>query len=299
MTAIIHVIAGPTASGKSALAIEKAQQLNGVVINADALQIYNALPLLTAQPSPTDQAQVPHKLYGTLNPTEICSATQWVAMAVTAIADALHNGLTPIVVGGTGFYLKALMQGLSDIPDIPVNIRTRLIEQQRLLGNPAFHQAFSAVDPVMAARLHPNDTQRLIRAWEVWEGTGESLAHWQAHTPEPPQPDWRFAVTILEPGRDLLYDRCNQRFLNMMTAGALTEIRDYIKLIEQGHALSQGGATQALGFHPLASHLRGEISLDEAITRSQTDTRQYAKRQVTWLRHQIKPAENIISLTRL
>lgn len=299
MTATIHIVAGPTASGKSALAIEKARQLNGVVINADALQIYNALPLLTAQPSSHDQASVPHKLYGTLSPAETCSVTQWVTLAVAAITEALENNLAPIVVGGTGFYLKALMQGLSNIPDVPGDIRTRLVAQQRQMGNPAFHQAFSAVDPVMAARLHPNDTQRLIRAWEVWKGTGESLATWQARPPLPPQPAWRFAVTILEPARDVLYQRCNQRFLTMMDEGALAEVRNFTDLIAQGQALSQGGVTQALGFRPLARHLCGEISQEEAITQAQTDTRQYAKRQVTWLRHQIKPADNILSLTRL
>lgn len=292
-------MAGPTASGKSALAIEKAQKMNGVVINADALQIYNALPILTAQPTAEEQTLTPHKLYGCRPPGTACSATDWVREAVSAITETLQAGQMPIVVGGTGLYLKALMQGLSDIPDISADIRPRLIEQQRMMGNPAFHQAFSAVDPVMAARLHPNDTQRLIRAWEVWEGTGKSLAVWQSHPPAPPQPGWRFAITILEPKRDALYARCNQRFIRMMAEGALEEVKGYMEMIKQRQAPAQGGATQALGFIPLCAHLRGEISLDQAIERAQADTRHYAKRQVTWLRHQIAPAENVVSITRL
>lgn len=299
MTEVVHVIAGPTASGKSALAIERAQQMDGAIINADALQIYDALPILTARPSAGDQTLAPHKLYGSTPPDSACSAADWARQAVNAIAETLHAGQTPIVVGGTGLYLKTLIQGLSDIPDIPAEIRTRLIEKQRLMGNPAFHQALKAVDPIMAARLHPNDTQRLIRAWEVWEGTGESLSVWQSRAPVPLRQDWRFHITIIDLDRDILYARCNQRFERMMVGGALSEVGELMNLIAQGQALAQGGATQALGFRPLEAHLRGDMPLDQAIERAQTDTRQYAKRQVTWLRHQIVPMENIISLTRL
>ncbi len=298
MNAIIHVIAGPTASGKSALAIEKARALGGVIINSDALQVYDALPLLTARPSATDEEAAPHSLYGVIPPTEICSATRWTALAVAAIKEVLANKQTPILVGGTGLYLRTLMEGLSPVPDVPAEIREMMNARQRALGNPAFHEAFKKHDPVMAARLHPNDTQRLIRAWEVLEATGKSLAEWQAQPPVPPVPEWRYDVLVLDPPRDVLYDRCNRRFLAMMDQGALEETRAYDALIATGAVLAEGGVTQALGFRPLQAHLHGSLSLPEAIEQAQTDTRQYAKRQVTWLRNQVKAGENIVKLER-
>lgn len=298
MTTIIKVIAGPTASGKSALAISKARECNGVIINADALQIYDALPLLAAQPTEEDKAQAPHLLYGAIPPTEVCSATRWTAMAVQAIKDVLAQGQTPILVGGTGLYLKTLMEGLSHVPDVPSDIREMMVARQRELGNPAFHAAFKEHDPVMAARLHPNDTQRLIRAWEVLEATGESLATWQAQPPQPPVPEWRYDVLVLDPPRDVLYDRCNKRFLVMMDQGALEETRAYDARIQKGEVLAEGGVTQALGFKPLQAHLQGRLTLAEAIELAQTDTRQYAKRQVTWLRNQVKTGRNVDRLER-
>lgn len=298
MSTVIHVIAGPTASGKSALAIQKANACNGVIINADALQVYDALPLLTASPSAEDRAAAPHLLYGVIPPTEICSATRWTELAVTAIKDTLAKGQTPILVGGTGLYLRTLMEGLSPVPDVPAEIREVMIARQRELGNPAFHAAFKQHDPVMAARLHPNDTQRLIRAWEVLEATGESLATWQAQPPKPPMPEWRYDVLVLDPPRDVLYDRCNRRFLVMMDQGALEETRAYDARIARGEVLAEGGVTQALGFRPLQAHLQGRLPLPEAIDLAQTDTRQYAKRQVTWLRNQVKMGGNIVKLER-
>ena len=298
MNTVIKVIAGPTASGKSALAIETAQACNGVIINADALQVYDALPVLTAQPSDTDKAQVSHLLYNVIPPTEICSATRWTDMAVKAIKDTLAQDKTPILVGGTGLYLKTLMEGLSPVPDIPPDIRSMMIERQKEMGNPAFHAAFKQHDPIMAARLHPNDTQRLIRAWEVLEATGESLATWQTQPPVPPVPEWQYDVLILNPPRDVLYDRCNKRFLVMMDQGALEETRAYDAQINKGPVISEGGVTQALGFRPLQAYLHGHMSLEQAIEQAQTDTRQYAKRQVTWLRNQVKMEGNVVRLER-
>ena len=298
MNTVIKVIAGPTASGKSALAIETAQACNGVIINADALQVYDALPLLTAQPSDADKAEVPHLLYNAIPPTEICSATRWTDMAVKAIKDTLAQEKTPILVGGTGLYLKTLMEGLSPVPDIPPDIRGMMIERQKEMGNPAFHAAFKQHDPIMAARLHPNDTQRLIRAWEVLEATGESLATWQTQPPVPPVPEWQYDVLILNPPRDVLYDRCNKRFLVMMDQGALEETRAYDAQINKGPVISEGGVTQALGFRPLQAYLHGHMSLEQAIEQAQTDTRQYAKRQVTWLRNQVKMEGNVVRLER-
>ena len=170
--------------------------------------------------------------------------------------------------------------------------------RQRELGNPAFHEALSKIDPVMGARLHPNDTQRLIRAWEVLEATGQSLSVWQEQDPVPAVPEWSYDLLILNPPRDVLYDRCNKRFLMMMEQGALDETRAYDEQIGAGTALSEGGAIQALGFRPLQSFLHSEISRETAIERAQTDTRQYAKRQVTWLKNQMKQGGRILTLER-
>ncbi len=299
MTApVIKVIAGPTASGKSALAIETARGCDGVIINADALQVYDALPLLTARPRDADLQAAPHMLYGVIPPTEICSATRWTEMAVTAIKKTLSEGRTPMLVGGTGLYLRTLMEGLSPVPDVPAEIRALMVERQQSMGNPAFHTAFAGHDPVMAARLHPNDTQRLIRAWEVLEATGESLATWQAQPPQPPVPEWTYDVLILDPPRDVLYDRCNRRFLVMMAQGALEETQAYDAQMSRGEVLDAGGVTQALGFWPLRAHLHGQMSREDAITLAQTDTRQYAKRQVTWLKNQVKLGGSILSLQK-
>lgn len=299
MTApVIKVIAGPTASGKSALAIETAQTCGGVIINADALQVYDALPLLTARPAADDMQAAPHMLYGVIPPTEICSARRWTDLAVAAIQQTLAGGRTPILVGGTGLYLRTLMEGLSPVPDVPPEIRAMMIARQRAMGNPAFHAAFSAHDPVMAARLHPNDTQRLIRAWEVLEATGKSLAAWQAQQPQPPVPEWTYDVLVLDPPRDVLYDRCNRRFLMMMEQGALEEVQAYDQRMARGEVLDTGGVTQALGFWPLRAGLHGVLSREEAITQAQTHTRQYAKRQVTWLKNQVKEGGSIVRLQR-
>lgn len=298
METVIHVIAGPTASGKSALAIQKAQECNGVIINADALQVYNALPLLTAQPSPEDQTRAPHKLYGAIPPQEVCSATCWTKLAVQAIRDTLAENQTPILCGGTGLYLRTLMEGISPVPDVPPDVREKITARQRELGNPGFHAEFIKYDPVMGARLHPNDTQRLIRAWEVLEATGESLAIWQQQEPQPPVPEWRYDVLILDPPRDVLYNRCNDRFLAMMDQGALEEVRAYDERIRQNAVLAEGGVTQALGFRPLQAYLHGIITREEAISLAQTDTRQYAKRQVTWLKNQVKMGNHVVRLQR-
>lgn len=295
---VIKVIAGPTASGKSALAIETAQGCDGVIINADALQVYDALPLLTARPGDADLQAAPHRLYGVIPPTEICSATRWTEMAVAAIKQTLAQGRTPMLVGGTGLYLKTLMEGLSPVPDVPPEMRTLMIERQRAMGNPAFHAAFRTHDPVMAARLHPNDTQRLIRAWEVLEATGKSLATWQAQPPKPPVPEWTYDVLVLDPPRDVLYDRCNRRFLMMMEQGALEETKAYDVQMSGGAVLAEGGVTQALGFWPLRAYLHGDMSRADAVTQAQTDTRQYAKRQVTWLKNQVKLGGSVIKLQR-
>lgn len=289
--ATVRVIAGPTASGKSALALAMATDENGVIINADSMQVYDALRILTASPDDADRARAPHALYNILPPDEICSAARWAAMALPAIARALDDGRLPIVVGGTGLYLRALMHGLSPIPALPPATRDAAIAAQKAAGNPGFHALLAARDPVMAARLHPHDTQRLVRAWEVFEGTGRSLATWQALPPLPPAlPDGtplRFAVTVFDLPRATLHDRCHRRLDIMLAQGALEEVSALDDLITGGGAPPDAPVTNALGYTALRDYQRGLISHDEAMTRTAAQTRQYIKRQCTWLRNQI------------
>ncbi|MCK5556049.1 MAG: tRNA (adenosine(37)-N6)-dimethylallyltransferase MiaA, partial [Alphaproteobacteria bacterium] len=179
----VLVIGGPTASGKSGLALSLASSLSGVIINDDSMQIYQGLPLLTAHPSEEDFLHIPHRLYASLSPDDTCSAARWRNLALEEISKAHAENKLPIIVGGSGFYLKTLLQGISPVPDVPRTVRDKISALQKKLGNPEFHQAFSIHDPVMAARLDPFNTQRLIRAWEVLEATGKSLAEWHTLPP--------------------------------------------------------------------------------------------------------------------
>ncbi|MCC7305796.1 MAG: tRNA (adenosine(37)-N6)-dimethylallyltransferase MiaA [Alphaproteobacteria bacterium] len=283
----VYIIAGPTASGKSALALDRAQRLNGVVINADSRQVYTVLPVLTAQPPQEDKESAPHELYGILPPHEECSAGKWRAMAIPLIEEVLQSGRTPIVVGGTGLYIKALTEGLSPMPDVPPEIRAAAGEKQKELGNPGFHAELAGRDPVMAARLDPCNTARLVRAWEVLEATGKSLAEWQALDKSAPPPHWQFEITKVIPDRETLYRNCDARLLKMLEQGALEEIKELEARIEKGIVGKDALVTKTLGYKPLSAFLRGEISREEAVKKAQAETRNYAKRQVTWFRHQL------------
>ncbi|MBI2235219.1 MAG: tRNA (adenosine(37)-N6)-dimethylallyltransferase MiaA [Micavibrio aeruginosavorus] len=295
----ITVICGPTASGKSALAVDLARQQHGIIINADSMQVYDALPVLTAQPGAEDREAAPHVLYGALPPRERCSAQSWRALAVAEIEKAAAQGRHPVIVGGTGLYLKALTHGLSAMPDVPPEIRAASIALQESLGNPGFHAALAKRDPVMAARLNPNDRQRLIRAYEVIEATGRSLAEWQDSPLQPPPEDWRFRIVIKSPERAELHARCDRRFSMMLEQGALEEISALHQAIAAGIVPEDAPITHALGFHPLCDFLEGRIDRAEAVARAQAETRQYAKRQDTWFRHQIAPSEHIEEIVRV
>ena len=260
---------------------------NGVIINADSLQLYNALPILTAQPSDADKRAAPHRLYGVLPPQAACSAAQWRELAITEIDGAHDTGKLPILVGGTGLYLNALLKGLSPMPDVPPEIRAAAIARQTKLGNPAFHADLASCDPAMAARLHPNDTQRLIRAWEVFAATGRSLAAWQAATPAAAPSDYQFTVEIIDLPRAELYDRCNRRFDAMLTQGALEEATAMNQRMAAGDIDWNAPVANALGFKQLLALKHGALSRSQAIDRAKAQTRQYAKRQVTWFRHQL------------
>lgn len=298
--ASVLVVAGPTASGKSALGLALAVEFGGCVINADSMQVYSELEILTARPDADALAAAPHRLYGVLSGREACSAGRWRDLARKEIEAALAADRLPILVGGTGLYLRALEEGLAELPPIPPSIRLSARQRQAALGNPAFHEALAARDPVMAARLHPNDSQRLVRAWEVLEATGRSLAGWQAESRETAAADaapYRFLRVTLLPERAALYTTCDRRFEAMVAAGALEEVR---RLRDLG--LDPGlPVMKALGVRPLLQHLAGEAELEAAIAAGQQETRRYAKRQLTWLRTQVAgggATEEVVSRTK-
>ncbi len=276
------VIAGPTASGKSGLALTIAREFDGVVINADSMQVYDALPLLTARPGPADMAQAPHRLYGILPPSEICSAARWRDLAAAEMDAAWAAGKLPVLTGGTGLYLRTAMEGISPVPEIPDAIRAQARARLAEMGNQAFHNLLAKRDPEMAERLDPGNSQRLSRAWEVLEATGRSLAEWQAE-PREGAVAARWLTLVLAPARPRLYAQCDARFRVMMAAGALDEVRAFEPL-RLAPDLPIG---KALGRRELARHLAGELDLESAVAAAQQATRNYAKRQATWFRHQI------------
>lgn len=280
----IVVVAGPTASGKSTLATRVAETFGGEVVNADSMQIYRELEILTARPGPEDLARAPHHLYGSRSIAEPCSVAAWLDLAVQVIHEIHRRGRIPVVCGGTGFYIRALLEGISAIPDIPEVTRAEARARHAALGGAGFRQALSERDPVTAARLVDGDTQRLIRAWEVVEATGRSLADWQADG-QRPVIDLQPCTMALLPERGALYATCDRRFLEMVCAGGLDEARRVDAL---GFDPTLPGM-KALGLPELRSHIRGEISLDEGTERAQRATRRYAKRQMTWFRHQFIP----------
>jgi tRNA dimethylallyltransferase len=279
----IIVVAGPTASGKSALALALADALGGVIINGDSLQCYRDLRILTARPGKAAERQVPHRLYGFLDASERGSVGQWRALALTEIAAAISTGRLPIIVGGTGLYLKALEEGLAPIPEIPVTTRREAIELHRTLGGVAFRDRLSELDPATARRLSPGDKQRLIRAFEVARATGIPISQWQQQRIS--QPGLRIGTILLAPPRKPLYAACDARFARMIEAGAVDEAA---RIAARGLD-PELPAMKALGLPELLSHLREEIPLDAAINAAQRATRRYAKRQMTWFRHQTTP----------
>jgi tRNA dimethylallyltransferase len=291
----IHIIAGPTASGKSALALERAMQNNGVIINVDSRQIYKDLPILTAHPAPEEMQSAPHRLYGVLDANTHTSAGNWREMAVPVIEETLAAGKTPIVTGGSGMYLKTLMEGISPIPDVPDEIRTAAVAKQKELGNPQFYEELKKRDPETAALYHPMHTARLVHAWEILEATGKPLAYWQSLPKEKPPEDWHFDVTLVMPEREELYKRCDARFLKMLEAGAAEELEEFDARVERGEIRPDSILIRTLGAEPLRQWRKGMLSKEEAIVRAQTETRQYAKRQVTWFKHQIKTSDHPIN----
>jgi tRNA dimethylallyltransferase len=280
MTDRAILIAGPTASGKSALALALAERCGGVVINADSMQVYRELRILTARPSPEEEARVPHALYGFIPAREAYSAGRYMADAARAIAAARARRRVPIVVGGTGLYFKALLEGLSPIPPVPEVVRARWRAEALRLGAAGLHRVLAERDPRIAARLRPTDPQRLVRALEVFEATGRSLADWQQIPGQPLLAAERAVRIVVAPDRSELYRRCDTRLEVMLEQGGLEEV-DGLRALALDPKLP---VMTALGVGPLLAHLGGALPLERAMAQAKADTRRYVKRQLTWLR---------------
>jgi len=279
----ILIVAGPTASGKSSLALAAADKYNGVIINCDAMQVYRELRLITARPSSEDEAKVSHKLYGVIPAAEACSAGIWRELAVAEIETCWRADRLPIVTGGTGLYIRALMEGLTDIPEIPREIREEVTERRNRIGPEAFRQELAKFDPVSAERLNPTDSQRMIRAYEVYLGTERSLTDWHQDAPATPPLEANYQSIIFEPPRDELYAKCEARFDWMIDNGVLDEVRVLMELNLEPSL----PAMKALGVPELITHLHDKMTLEDAVSAAKQATKRYAKRQMTWFRGQI------------
>ncbi|WP_082730571.1 MULTISPECIES: tRNA (adenosine(37)-N6)-dimethylallyltransferase MiaA [Sphingomonas] len=278
----LALIAGPTASGKSALAIALAERANGVVINADSAQVYADLSVLSARPSPADEARVPHRLFGHVDGAQSCSAAAWAADAKAAIEAAHAAGRLPILVGGTGLYLRTLLDGIAPVPEIDPAIRADV----RALPVGEAHAALMACDPKAAARLNPADTTRIARALEVVRSTGRTLRDWQAERVGGIAGRVTLAPLVLLPDRDWLMARCDARLAAMFDGGGVEEVR---ALLARRDVPATAPVRLAIGVREIAGWLSGDWSRDEALARARLATRQYAKRQYTWFRNQPPP----------
>jgi len=281
------LIAGPTASGKSAFALELAQETGGVVINTDSMQVYRDLRIITARPTGEEEARVPHRLYGHVDAAVNFSAGAWVADAAIVLAEARAEKRPPIFVGGSGLYFKALTRGLSAVPPIPAEVRDSVRAKLERDGVEALHAELVRRDSVAAERLKPRDRTRVARALEVVEATGRSLTDWHRDGLPPLLPRSEFSALFLAPEREQLYARIDARFDAMLGAGALEEVaalaaRKLDPLLP---------AMKAHGVPALIRHIEGEISIEEAAVIGRADTRHYAKRQFTWFRHQLPEFE--------
>lgn len=273
------LIAGPTASGKSAAALALAERLGGTVINADSMQVYRELAVLTARPTAAEMARAPHRLYGTVTARQAYSVGRWLGDAAAAIYEAQTEGRVPILVGGTGLYFKALLEGLARVPDIPSDIRDHWRKQAALIGVEGLRRELATRDPAVAARL-PADPQRLVRALEVVDATGVSLYEWQGDTAPPLLAPDATTKLVIAPERETVYARIDSRFERMVEACALEEVRALMAL-----GLDDGlPAMRAHGVRELAAYSAGDKTLEDAVTKAKTETRRYAKRQMTWLR---------------
>lgn len=276
------LIAGPTASGKTALAIKTANERDGIILNADSMQVYDDLRLLTARPTEEEEAQAPHRLFGHVSGHGDYSVGSWLRDIKTELEVIRDAGKTPIIVGGTGLYFSSLLEGLSEIPSVEPEIVSQLKEQWDEDPDKV-RQDLCQLDPQMAERLTPSDRQRTIRALAVLKASGRSILYWQARKGAPLLDGSSCEKLILTPDREWLYNRIDRRFEMMMAGGAIEEVET---LAKKNYALDRP-VMKAIGVSQIMSHLTGALTLDETIRLSQTASRQYAKRQMTWFRNQM------------
>jgi tRNA dimethylallyltransferase len=279
----ITLLAGPTASGKSRLALEIARKSGGIIVNADSMQAYAELHVLTARPSAADEETVPHRLYGHVSVRERYSVGRWLNDVAATLDEARQSGAPAIVTGGTGLYFKALTEGLAAIPAVPAEVHSRVVEDSAGETAEVLHRRLAAVDPEDAHRIRASDRARILRALEVFEATGRSLAAWQERPVKPlidPVDAERLLVDI---DRALLHERISARVSHMIADGALVEAKALAEL----NLDKDLPAMKAIGVGELIDHLAGRMSLDEALAAMRTETRRYAKRQMTWVRHQM------------
>jgi tRNA dimethylallyltransferase len=274
------LIAGPTASGKSGVGLELACRLGGSVINADSMQVYRELRVLTARPSESEEARIPYRLYGTVSAAEAFSVGRWLDDVAHALAEAQGEGRLPILVGGTGLYFKALTEGLAPVADIPAELRSYWREQAAERSREALHQELAARDPAMAARLKAADPQRIVRALEVIDATGVSLAEWQGGNAAPLLSPSEILPLVIAPEREPLYAAIDARFDRMIENSAIEEVRELLDL-----KLHPGlPAMRAHGVRELGAYLSGAVSCEDAVAKAKTESRRYAKRQMSWAR---------------
>lgn len=289
------IVAGPTCSGKSALAFRLAQHFGGQIVNADSMQVYRDLRVLTARPSPDEEREVPHRLYGVLDAAQAGSVAWWRSAALEAMDRAWQDGALPILCGGTGMYMRALIEGLVEVPDPGNEARDEARGLLAEMGAPAFHARLMENDAATAAGLRPSDGQRIARAWEVWRGTGHGLAWWRSRPGLPPAA-CRFLAVRLAPARPVLRCAIAARFQGMIAAGALGEVA---ALMARGLAPSLP-AMRAHGVPELAAYLAGTMDRETALERSILNTGRYTRRQATWFNHHplASPDDSLILTSR-
>lgn len=281
------LICGPTGSGKSNFAHLLARKNSGEIVNIDSRQVYREIPIITASPPESYQAELPHHLYNFLPVEEEFSIAKYCELTAPVIKNISSRGRLPIIVGGTGMYINSLLFGYNEIPSIPAEVRKATKELHEKLGQEEFYRRLILLDREAASLIKPQDPQRSQRAYEVFTATGKSIFDFRSHSNIKPLPEFNFKVICLLPERKFLYEMCNKRLEGMFKEGAIEEVTAIKERLAGSHALKSVGAQEILDF------LDNKISLEEAIALAQNRTRQYAKRQITWFKHQI-PEKTIL-----
>ncbi len=283
------IICGPTASGKTEYAHKLALQNNGEIVNADSMQLYKQLPIITASPEQKLKDELPYHLYNFQDVDQELSATKYVEVASNTIREITSRNKIPIIVGGSGMYISMLVNGYSAIPNIDEAIRLKARSLRKEIGAELFFEELKKLDPAICQTLNVADSQRTLRAYEVIKQTKKSILEYQKQENYKPLPDFEFEIIFLLPERNFLYDTCNKRLKKLFTTGAIEEVTTAYKNFGE----IKTTAMKALGVHEIMEYIKGNISINEAIELASAKTRQYAKRQTTWFRNQIKASQII------